>query len=149
MRIQRSIEIAAPPEKIWPFLVEPENILKVIDHVERFEYAGEQRSGVGTAYYCEERASGQLMKRSFVATEWVENERLSLSMTSGDFVKAHEETWTIKAIPSGSRLTFEEQIEFPYGIFGKVIEVFGQRQAEVAVEEMLAKLKRLAEAQEV
>ena len=28
MKVQRSIEIAAPPEKIWPFLVEPDNILK-------------------------------------------------------------------------------------------------------------------------
>ncbi len=28
MKVQRSIEIAAPPEKIWPFLVEPEKILK-------------------------------------------------------------------------------------------------------------------------
>ncbi len=28
MKVQRSIEIAATPEKIWSFLVEPEKILR-------------------------------------------------------------------------------------------------------------------------
>jgi len=28
MKVQRSIDITAPPEKIWPFLVEPNKVLK-------------------------------------------------------------------------------------------------------------------------
>ena len=37
MRVQRSIEIAAPPAKIWPFLVEPEKVLKWCITLEKFE----------------------------------------------------------------------------------------------------------------
>ena len=28
MRVQNSVEIATPPERIWPFLIEPEKVLK-------------------------------------------------------------------------------------------------------------------------
>ena len=50
MRVQKAIEIVAPPEKIWPFLVEPDKILKWCITFRKFEYPGEQRQGVGTPY---------------------------------------------------------------------------------------------------
>lgn len=146
MRVQRSIEIAAPPEKIWPFLVEPEKILKWCITFEKFEYTSEQRSGVGTPFYFEERAAGRLMKLNFAVTEWIENERVAFSMVSGNFVKGYEQRWTLEAIPSGSRFTFMEEIELPYGIIGKILGLFARRRSEATVEEMLAKLKRSAEA---
>jgi uncharacterized protein YndB with AHSA1/START domain len=146
MRVQRSIEIAAPPEKIWPFLVEPEKILKWCTTIEKFEYTGEQRSGVGTPFYFEEKAGGRLMKFNFVATEWVENKRLVSRMTSGNFLKGYVQGGTIEATPSGSRFTFDEDVKLPYGIIGKFIGLFARRSSEAHLKEMLAKLKSLAEA---
>jgi len=146
MKVQKSIEIAAPPEKIWPFLVEPEKILNWCITLEKFEYTGEQRGGVGTPIYFEEKAAGRLMKLNFVVTEWVENERLAFSMTSGNFVKNYKQRWTVDATPSGSRFTFMEEIELPYGIIGKILGLFARRRSEAVIGEMLAKLKSLAEA---
>jgi len=146
MRVQRSIEIAAPPEKIWPFLVEPEKILKWCITLEKFEYAGEQRSGVGTPFYFEEKGAVGLMKLNFAVTEWVENERLAFKMTSGNIVKGYEQRWTAEATPSGSRFTFMEEVELPYGIIGKIMGLVGQRSSVATVGKMLAKLKSLAEA---
>jgi uncharacterized protein YndB with AHSA1/START domain len=146
MKVQRSIEIAAPPEKIWPFLVEPEKILKWCVTFQRFEYTSEQRSGAGTPFYLEEKAAGPLMKLNFSVTEWVENERLAFRMTSGNFLKGYEQTWTVEATPSGSRFTFMERIEMPYGVIGKLIGLFARRSSEATVGEMLVKLKSLAEA---
>jgi len=145
MKIQRSIEIAAPREKVWPFLVEPEKILKWCITFEKFEYTSDQRNGVGTPFYLEERAAGRPMKLNFVVTEWLRHKRLAFSMTSGDFVKAYEQVWTLEATPSGSRFTFMEEIEFPYGIIGKTLGLFGRLRPGATVGEMLAKLKRLAE----
>jgi len=144
MRVQRSIEIAAPPGKIWPFLVEPEKILKWCITLQKFEYTGEQRSGVGTPFYFEEKAVG-VMKLNFAVTDWVENERLAFSLTSGKGVKAYEQRWTIEATPPGSRFTFMEQVELPFGIIGKLLGLVGQRSSEAHVGEMLAKLKSLVE----
>ena len=147
MRVQRSIEIAAPPEKIWPFLVEPEKILKWCITFKKFEYTSDQRSGVGTPIYIEEKAGPMpLMKLNFAVTEWVENERLAFSMTSGTGVKGYEQRWTVEATPSGSRFTFVEVVELPYGIIGKIMGLVGQRLSAATVAKMLAKLKSLTEA---
>ncbi len=146
MKVQKSIEIAAPPDKIWPFLIEPEKILKWCITFLKLEYTGEQRSGVGTTFYLEEKAGGPLMKLNFRITEWVENERVAFSMTSGTFVKGYEQSWTVEATPSGSRFTFMEEVKLPYGIIGKIMGLFGQRGSEATVGKMLPKLKSLAEA---
>lgn len=146
MKVQKSIEIAAPPDKIWPFLIEPEKILKWCITFLKFEYTGEQRSGVGTTFYLEEKAGGPLMKLNFRITEWVENERVAFSMISGTFVKGYEQSWTVEATPSGSRFTFMEEVKLPYGIIGKIMGLFGQRGSEATVGKMLPKLKSLAEA---
>ena len=148
MKVQRSIEIAAPPEKIWPFLVEPEKILQWVITFKKFEYTSEQRSGVGTPIYVEEKAGPTpLMKINFKVTEWVENERLAYSMTSGSGVKRYEISETIEATPTGSKFTFMENVELPWGIVGKLLESVSRRTAEGHLQECLAnKLKSLAEA---
>jgi hypothetical protein len=127
-------------------LIEPEKILKWCITFLKFEYTGEERSGVGTTFYLEEKAGGPLMKLNFRITEWVENERVAFSMISGTFVKGYEQSWTVEATPSGSRFTFMEEVKLPYGIIGKIMGLFGQRGSEATVGKMLPKLKSLAEA---
>ena len=147
MRVEGSVDIAAPPEKLWPFLTEPENILKWCITFRKFEYAGEQRSGAGTPLYIEEKVSPMpLMKLNFKVTEWVENERLAFSLTSGNLTKGYDQSWTVKAIPSGSSFTFYEDFKMPFGVIGKLMGTVGQSSSKAHVREMLAKLKALAEA---
>ena len=146
MKVQKSIEITASPEKIWPYLVEPDKILKWCITFVKFEYTSEQRSGVGATFYLEEKAGGPLMKLNFRITEWIENEKVAFSMTSGNFVKGYDQSWTILAIPSGSRFTFAEEVVLPYGILGKIMGFFAVRGSEATVRKMLPKLKTLAEA---
>ena len=146
MRVERSIEIAAPPEKIWPFLVEPEKILKWFTLLRKFEYTGEQKSGVGTTFYYEEKSGPQLMKLHYVVTEWVENEKLAFVMTSGP-AKRDDQIWSIEATPSGSRFILTEDYEMPWGIIGKIMEkLLVGRIIGKHLEEILANLKSLAEA---
>jgi len=147
MRVESSIEIAAPPEKVWPYLIEPDKVLKWCITFRKFEYTGEQRSGVGTPIYIEEKVSPMpLMKLNFRVTEWVENERLAFSLTSGNLTKGYNQSWIIKAIPSGCSFTFSEDFTMPFGILGKLMGTVGRSSSEAHVKEMLAKLKGLAEA---
>jgi uncharacterized protein YndB with AHSA1/START domain len=146
MKVHRSIEIEAPPEKIWPFLVEPDKILKWCITFIKFEYTNEQRSGVGGTFYLEEKAGGPLMKLNFRITEWIKNKRIAFSMTSGNFVKDYNQSWTVETAPSGSKFTFMEEVTLPYGIIGKIMEFFGQSGSEATVGKMLPRLKSLAEA---
>jgi uncharacterized protein YndB with AHSA1/START domain len=146
MRVEKSIEIAAPPEKVWPFLAEPNKVLEWYIPLQKFEYTSEQRGGVGAPLYFEEKVAGQLMKLNCEVTEWVENEKLAFKMTSGKGMKSYEEIWTIKATPSGSKFTFTEQGELPYGTISKLIEPLAQCMSGATINKMLAKLKSLAEA---
>jgi uncharacterized protein YndB with AHSA1/START domain len=145
VKVQKSIEILAPPEKVWPFLVEPEKILKWCITFKKFEYSSGQRSGVGTRFYVEEKAGGPLMKLNFTVTEWEEKKKLAFNMASGNFVKGYEQTWTVDVNPAGSRFTFREQVSLPYGVIGKAMGLFARRSSEATVREMLAKVKRLVE----
>jgi len=145
MRVKQSIEISAPPEKVWPFLVEREKVLQWWTTLQKFEPVGEQRSGGGAAFYAEERAGGPTMKLNFEAAEWVENEKVALHMTAGKGAKGYEQSLTLEAIPTGSRFTFTEDVQLPYGVVGKVMELVGRRVGEGHVKEMLAKLKSAAE----
>ena len=67
-------------------------------------------------------------------------------MTSGDFFKSYDERWEIDATADGFRFTFNDNIEFPYGPIGKIIGWFAARGAQDTGAEILANLKRLAEA---
>jgi uncharacterized protein YndB with AHSA1/START domain len=146
MRIEKSIEIAAPPEKIWPFLVEPEKIMKWFTLLKKFEYTGEQRSGVGAPFYYEEKSGPMVSKFNYRVTEWVENERLAFVMTSGS-AKKDDQVWAIEATPSGSRFTLTEDFEMPWGIIGKAIVALISGSIGKHLEEISANLKGLVEAQ--
>lgn len=145
MKVQKSIEIEASKESIWPFLVQPAKILEWYEPMHRLEYRGEQRGGIGTAFYAEEEAAGHLIKLNFVITDWVEYERIAFKMTSGDFVKSYEQQWTLETIPLGTRFTYTEDITLPYGAAGKVLGVFAHRSSLATVGAMLVKLKGFAE----
>ncbi len=147
MRVQKSMEIAAPPEKIWPLLVEPESVLKWCITFRKFEYPGEQRSGVGTPLYVEEKVGPMpLMKLNFTVTEWTENEKIAFKLTSGTGAKGYDQSWTIDSTPAGSRFTFVENFVLPLGVIGKIISPLAERSSGANVEKMLAILKSLAEA---
>ena len=146
MRVQKSIDISAPTERVWPFFVEPEKVLQWCFTYKKFEYSGDRRSGVGTPVYVEEQAGGSLMKIHFEATEWKENEKLAWRMVSGTGVKSYRQVFSLEAIPSGSRFTFMEEVELPMGIIGKLIGLIAEQMSKATVDKMQLKLKALAEA---
>lgn len=145
MKVCKSIELAVPPEKIWQFLVEPDKIIKWCITFKKFEYTSEQQSGEGTTLYLEEKAGGPYMKLNFIITEWVKNERVAFNMTSGNFLKGYNQSWTVENTHVGSRFTFMEEVMLPYGIIGKIMEFFSKRGSETTVGKMLSGLKSLAE----
>ena len=146
MKVQGSIVINAPPEKIWPYLVEPEKVLQWSSTYKKFEYVGEQHSGVGTKIYIEEKAGGPLMKINFEAIAWEDNKTLALQMVSGTGVKAYKQTYRLENVAEGCRLTFMEEVEFPMGFLGKIIGLLAEGTSKSTIEKIQQKLKTLVEA---
>ena len=147
MKVEKSIDISAAPEKIWPFLIHPEKILMWFDSFKKWEFVTEKQAGTGTTYYVEEKVPGPLRKINFEATVWDENNRLTLEMTSGTNVSSYRIQWDLEPSPSGTIFHFVEEIGMPFGFIGKILGVLGQGTADKMVEGMLLKLKNLAEKQ--
>ena len=145
MKVGQSIEIYAPPEKVWPFLIEPDKVLQWCITFKKFEYKGDQKSGQGTPLYIEEQAGGKLTKMDFVVSEWQENAKLTIQMVSGASYKSYIQHFLLEPLPSGCQFTFMEEIIFPYGVIGRLIGFAAQSMSAATVNKMLVKLKTLAE----
>lgn len=146
MRIERTIAIGAPPDRVWQFFTEPEKVVQWSTTFKKYQFTGEQRSGVGTPLYIEEKAGGPLMKMNFEIIEWVENERIRLRMVSGAPLKFYEQLWTLAPTDSGTEFRFREEIVFPLGVIGRLLGSVAQGTSFKTVTEMQAKLKALVEA---
>ncbi len=146
MRVRDSVEISAAPAKIWPFLIEPQKVLQWCITFKKFEYAGQQKTGVGTPLYIEEDAGNGLTKMQFVVDEWKENEKLGLKMVSGASYPLHEQHMSLEPSAGGSRFTYGEEIVLPFGILGKLMGLVAERMSAGTLHKMLFKLKALAEA---
>ena len=146
MKIQRSIEMAASPQRVWPLLVQPEAIPKWFTLLEGFRYTSEPPHGPGATFHYDERSGGRLMKCDYRVVDWVENERFSFTLTSGPMAK-DDQAWRIDPLPLGSRVTLEEDVELGGGVFGRMILKLGVgRGIGKHLEGMLSNLKALAEA---
>ncbi len=145
MDVQGSIEIEAPPERVWPLLAEPENVKRWYTTLDDFEYIDDRR-GPGAHIRAVERAPGSRLRIEFEATRWVENRSLVLHMTSGSGVKAYDQRWEIVPSPAGCRFTFDEHVVLPYGVLGRMLGAVAKGTSQRHVTEMLVKLKELAEA---
>lgn len=145
MKVEKSIQISAPPQKIWPYLIDPQKLPLWFNTFKRCEFAGEKRTGVGTTYYVEEKVPGPLRKISFEAAGWDENKHLNLRMTSGKNVSGYEIEFSLKPQQSGTIFHFSENVGMPFGPIGKILGALGRRTAERMVEGMLVELKRLSE----
>jgi uncharacterized protein YndB with AHSA1/START domain len=147
MKIQKSIDIAAPPEKIWPYLVEPEKIMQWFTLLRKFEYTSSKHSGAGATFYYEEKSGPMLMKLNFRVTEWLENKKLAFVLTSG-MMKKDDQIWELKATPDGSRFIATEEIEMPWGIIGRaMVKLFIAGGVAKHMKEIMGNLKQVVEAE--
>jgi uncharacterized protein YndB with AHSA1/START domain len=146
MKAAGSIDIHAAPEKVWPYLFEPEKVLLWCHTYQKYEYTGDRRGELGSRFYVEEKAGGPLMKYTFEAAEWEENRKLTQKMISGTGVKAYQQTMLLEALPDGCRFTFMEDVELPMGFLGRLIGLLGEGMSRAAIKKMQEKLKSVVEA---
>ena len=141
MKVQRSIDIESTPEKVWPFLVEPDKIMKWCFTLSNFEYKIQNNEGVGAEFKYIEKGKTRNITVECIVTKWIENKRISFKMTKGTGLKQYDESWIIDEIPSGIRFRFIQNSELPYGIIGKLMVPISRKRAEATVHKMLLKLK--------
>jgi hypothetical protein len=145
MNINRSINIKAAPDEIWPFLIEPKKIVQWCFTLESFEFTSQISYGVDARFKYREQGRFRSIEQNCKITEWIENKKISFEMTGGKSYKGYKETWMIEPCSDGSNFSFIQESHLSLGILGKIMEPVSQRRAEIIVVKMLDKLKRLVE----
>jgi len=117
--IEKSVEIKAPPEKVWPLLFW-DRLPEWHPYIKRAEYTSKKRASVGAAAHVIGEAEGQKFEYDAETTEYVENERAVWRTTSGNWT-AFGST-TLKPMKAGTKVTMVMNYELPYSILGKIID---------------------------
>jgi len=144
MKVEKSIDIAASPEKLWPLLFKKENLLKWHPNAQEFDYIGDQHSGVGAKFYMVGKPDGRIIRSICEITEWQENKKFTFHEIWG-MTKKFETEFIIEPTKTGSRLTIFWDTVMPYGIIGQIMLWMMGKQWVKMSEKMLENIKKLAE----
>lgn len=141
-RIEKSIEIRAPPEKVWEMLALDKwsewNLGSFLDTKDmKFTsevHTLEDKYRVGASAYPSAHP-----KADFKVTESIENEKIT-------YLHEHSPmTYILKPTDEGTRLTYVVEYEMPWGILGKFLFRFLRGMGERDVEKGFEKLKSILE----
>ena len=148
-RFENSIEIKAPPEKVWEMLA-LDRFPEYVEDIKSVEYTSEvntpkDKYRVGATVHIIEKHEEFDME----ITESIENEKITCR-SKGPFSQSGNVTLiishTLKPTKTGTEITYAGEYEMPYGIFGKLLDkLFMQRVSEKQTEKSLEKLKSIVE----
>ncbi len=115
MRVQAQIDIAAPPEDVWEFIVDPARHLHFMAGVTRWEVAGENATGMGARYRTLMRVGSAEVGGLVEIVEWDEHCDLAWTSVTGVDQRGR---WRLRAQP-GEHTHVE--LRLAYGVAGSGI----------------------------
>ncbi len=143
-RIEKSIEISAPAEKIWS-LVTWDRVPEWYESIKKIEWISEPKMEVGATVHIFNEMAGQKGEFDTIITEWIENQRVVWRTTSGSVSGVF--LATMVPTKNGFKLTTSFDYKLPYSVLGKLIDKLQvQKGMEKEAMSALTKIKKIAEA---
>jgi uncharacterized membrane protein len=145
VRIEKSIEIRASPEKVWEMLAF-DKAVEWMDGWKNVKYTSEistpeDKYKVGTTALITEH-----VKYDFEITESLKNEKIVWHSAGGRAKPEMIRSYTLKPTETGTMVTSVFDYTSPFSVLGKIVDkTGGQRIAQKDVEKSLEKLKRILE----
>jgi uncharacterized membrane protein len=141
-RIEKSIEINAPPEKLWP-MVFWDRVSEIVDVMKKAEYTKGQ-PGVGAIAHIWCEVAGSKDEWDAETTEWIVNEKHAWRTIGGSLTAIGSMTYT--PTKGGTNATFIMDYDLPYSILGKLMDkVRVSKDMNKSMERAMKKLKEIAE----
>ena len=143
VRIEKSIEIKAPPEKVWEMLALDRQV-EWMARVESVNYTSEvstpkDKFKVGaTAHFA---YSDKSWDCDVEITESLENKKMTYQASKPSYTV----TYILKPVEGGTKLTFLGYYEMPWGILGKIFYKLAGGSFEKELWGSLEKLKGILE----
>jgi carbon monoxide dehydrogenase subunit G len=136
-KIEKSITINAPVEKVFSYIDEPTNLPEIWPSMVEVKDVQRLPNG-GTSFRYKYKLAGILLEGTSEDTEYVANQRM-VNKTKGGI----EGTTIFMFQPEagGTKVTYEFEGDVPIPVLGKLAEAVIVRQTERETELMLANLK--------
>lgn len=112
MRVSESIGVTATPQDVWDYLAEPENYLRFMSGVTRWEIAGEPRSGLGARYRMLIRVGAAEVGGLIEFVEWSEPRDMAWTSVTGVDQRGR---WRIRELSHGR---CRVELRYAYGVAG-------------------------------
>ena len=144
-RIEKSIEIRVPPEKVWEMLA--------LDRLPEWnvEYGNvkytsearipEDKYRVGASSHTNMKGAGAI---DFEVTESLVYEKMTFRMM-GKRANNTVVTYVLKPVGDGTQFTYLMTYQLPWGILGTFLDKIGKGMLEKEAEKSLEKLKSILE----
>lgn len=144
MRINESIVVHAPAEQIWEYIREPDNYLRFMSGVTRWEVEGDVREGLGARYRMLLRVGSAEVGGLIEIVEEVPNRDLAWTSVTGVDQRGR---WRLRE--RGPGITTVE-LRFAYGVAGSgipgwIAEIVASPVVSRRMRESLKELKRQVE----
>ncbi len=142
-RVEKSIEIIAPAERIWPLLFwerTPEWYapFKTVTHT------NEIKNAVGETVHVTGEIAGMKAEWNGETTEKIDNERVAWRSIGGSFTGFGSHLLT--PTKAGTKVTMVLDYDMPYSVLGKIMDKLRFHKAfEKSIYDGLQKLKDMAE----
>ena len=123
-RREKTIEIKAPPEKVWKMLAW-DKTTEWIAGYKKVNYTSEVRTPedkyrVGASATVISETAGKRMEFDYEITESIENEKMTTRFTSENV--SGFGTFSLKPTQAGTELSYVMEYKLPYSILGKIID---------------------------
>ena len=112
MRIAECVEVSAPPESVWAYIAEPENYLRFMSGVTRWEVESDRDTGIGARYRVLFRVGAAEVGGLIEVVEWEQASELAWTSVLGIDQRGR---WRLRPLPAGGTRV---ELRLQYGVAG-------------------------------
>jgi uncharacterized membrane protein len=112
VRLNECVVVSAPSQAVWDYLAEPENYLRFMSGVTRWEVTGDKPSGLGARYRVLMRVGAVETGGLVEMVEWSEPRDMAWTSVTGVDQRLR---WRIREIRGGR---CKVEVRFAYGVAG-------------------------------
>jgi uncharacterized membrane protein len=143
-RVEKSIEIKASPEKVWPMISSWDGWMEWYAPFKKIEHTSKEKNKVGATVHILSELAGVKAGWDAEITEVIENEKGAWRSTGGSFTGFGFNA--LSPTKAGTKVTIMMDYELPYSFLGKLVDKLRFHKAlDKAYDVGLKKLKDMLE----
>jgi uncharacterized membrane protein len=142
-KVQSSITINAPVEKVFAYIADPMSQLECIPSITEIKDVTLTEQGVGSHYRWAYKLAGLRFEGEDTTIEYIPNQRI-VTQSKGGIVSTW--TWTFEPHNGGTKLNVVVEYTIPVPVLGKMAEALVLKQTEREADLAAANIKARMEA---